>query len=1103
MLKRTTICALILIGLCAFFAVDKAKAQTVWGKTAFHVDQNSRQLYGYHATELDYWAWVYYDAYVEGFIRNQFGATLDSDSDLDTGGLAEAFTQITYAPGQTYYVISDHYVGAYYSQPGPGGVIQYANPFGFGFSGPSGGYRGIFGFSPGPPVYTTYRLYYLGWTGWELVFKGEPHIDQMVPASAPLGVSIEVNFSGTNFGLTPTINVGGSGVTVGSITYSTDTRITAIFNIASNASTGNHSVSVSASGYTSNSVNLMVGDRTPQINSINPSRGSAGEVVPVTISGLGFGSNPIVNVGGGINVSVTSSSDQQITANFSIPSTTLPGDHQVRVTSNGVGGTGFVSGGGSSATSNAVNFTVNAQSAPRIISYSPQSAQLGVSIEINVIGENFGTTRSLQISGQGVTVQSYTSVSDPDHQIVAILNVAANAETGNHSITVSAGGLTSNSVNFQVGDRTPHITTITPPFGLRGTTTPVVVTGSGFGINPTLQVSGTGVNVTINSASDTRIDATFVISSLAETLTRMVTVTSRGASGNGFVQTPGANPNATVPFDIKSARVKINSVDAQFAPSVERLDINYTITPVGTIAPFARLEIFKKGDDINPIFRDESIPRGGSNIQYSQGGTHGWDGIANQGPDLGNFIGPENSPFKVRITIAADATFANTQMNEREFKVEVDSIETTPTYKSEYKIIKPQPTPTPVPARTPEIETQVKAVVKLKDKLNTKGGVPTRIPFKLHWNFVDADDTAGGKIDRNGDQENDNALIINGGKSGAGSVMWKQMSGITTTVDSAGQSAVTDVIVTPGLDLGSATIIFLSSNVAGDNYILKLQVKTGAGLLVGKETKFAKWSVRKSLTYSNFYKMKGGVDVKSIASHDNVDQGKAFSGDGYTDYTAGRNQTDLTEAQSKDFVVPTLPPNPLTDSFPELPAQQELTDFNTGSPTAKAAAKAAIEAKAQHWYQRNTEPAYLGQACVNYANSISAAQYSIIGGRWLHEKFDGRDKKAIGVPDYYPEGIRIIGSDAQPHDPDLDWGEVEGGEAGHFAFIFLNTKPLERQIIAARHEVGHGSDHELFGPGDHDVSGLMHSTAEQGNDFPYGNPFFSEQSIRRLRGWKR
>jgi len=1085
-----------MLALCAFVAVNKTNAQTVYGISGFDYDENTHQLYGYHATQLDYYAWLYYDAYVEGFIYDRFGNELDFDSDLDTGGLAEAYTQTTYSPGQTYYVISDHYVGAYYYIEEPGGGIDYWNPFGFGFAGPGGGYGGLFGFSPGPEVYTTYQLYYLGWTGWEIIFAGEPHIDQMIPTSAPLGVSIEVNFSGTNFGVSPTINVGGSGVTVESITFTTDTRITAIFRIADNASTGNHSVSVTSNGYTSNSVNLMVGDRTPQITSINPSSGNAGDTVGVTITGTGFGSNPSVNVSG-INVSITSRGDQQITANFSIPSTATPGSHAVTVTSNGVGGSGFISGGGSSSTSNSVSFTVNAPAAPRIINYSPQSAQLGTNIEINIQGENFGTSGTVQISGSGVTVTGYTPVADPAHQIVAQVSIAENAPTGNRSITVVAGGLTSNSVNFQVGDRSPAIDTITPPSGIRGTTTEVVLTGHGFGTSPTLQISGTGVNITINSATDSRIVATFSISGLAEELLRTVTLTSRGVTGNGFTQTPGATPTAQKTFDINSARVKINSVDKRFAPSVERLNITYSITPTGFNAPVGKLEIFKNGDSTNPIYRDTSIATGGTNVPYSQNGQAGWDGVANMGQEAGRFMGPENSPYLVRITIASDGTFATKQMAEKSFAIEFDSLETTPNYKNELNIIKPIPAPNPE-----EIPKEIQAVIKLKNKAGS--GVATLVPFKLHWSFEDIDDTArktgidtDGQGDDNAPAENHGKRITTATPPGTISIMWKAVAGTTTTVDPAGQTAISDSIVTAGADQGTAKISFLSSIMAGDNYELKLEIKNKEGVLV-KEFKFKKWSVRKELEFTRFFKMQGGVDVKSVASRDNVDP--AFSGDGYTDYRTGNTQTNLSAAQSPEFVVALLPPNPSTDpQHPELPTQQELTDYASTNATVKAAAKAAIEAKAQSWVDRNTDKNYLGGEVIKYAQSIGAPAFSLIGARYIHEKLDGRDK-ANGTP-YYPAGIQINGTDGEKHDPDADWGEFEGGEAGNFALIFLNTDPLERLIVASRHEVGHASDHTLFGAGDHASSGLMHPNANQNNTFPFGDGNFNDSSILHLRGW--
>ena len=57
--------------------------------------------------------------------------------------------------------------------------------------------------------------------------------------------------------------------------------------------------------------------------------------------------------------------------------------------------------------------------------------------------------------------------------------------------------------------------------------------------------------------------------------------------------------------------------------------------------------------------------------------------------------------------------------------------------------------------------------------------------------------------------------------------------------------------------------------------------------------------------------------------------------------------------------------------------------------------------------------------------------------------------------------------------------------------------------MAARHEVGHVSDHTPFGgaAGDHASSGLMHPTANQNNTFPFGDGNFNDSSILHLRGW--
>jgi hypothetical protein len=73
----------------------------------------------------------------------------------------------------------------------------------------------------------------------------------------------------------------------------------------------------------------------PRVNSISPTQGRISANTSVTITGLGFGSNPTVSAGTGISVTVNSASDSQIQATFNVSSTAPGGNHQVTVTANG------------------------------------------------------------------------------------------------------------------------------------------------------------------------------------------------------------------------------------------------------------------------------------------------------------------------------------------------------------------------------------------------------------------------------------------------------------------------------------------------------------------------------------------------------------------------------------------------------------------------------------------------------------------------------------------------------------------------------------------------------------------------------------------------
>jgi hypothetical protein len=93
----------------------------------------------------------------------------------------------------------------------------------------------------------------------------------------------------------------------------------------------------------------------PVIDSISPMRGLIGATTNVTITGDGLGSNPSVNAGSGISVTVSSATSTQISASFIIATDAAAGNHSVTVTVSG-------------QTSNAVNFFVQVPTSLSVLS---------------------------------------------------------------------------------------------------------------------------------------------------------------------------------------------------------------------------------------------------------------------------------------------------------------------------------------------------------------------------------------------------------------------------------------------------------------------------------------------------------------------------------------------------------------------------------------------------------------------------------------------------------------------------------------------------------------------------------------------------------------
>lgn len=278
--------------------------------------------------------------------------------------------------------------------------------------------------------------------------------------------------------------------------------------------------------------------------------------------------------------------------------------------------------------------------------------------------------------------------------------------------------------------------------------------------------------------------------------------------------------------------IKMNSIDANFAPSVEKLYVRYSIKPIGFTTSFGKIEVFKKGDNINAIYKDEKIKKTGTNIFYE------WDGKANLGANNGKFVGPKDSAYTIKISISEKSNFAPSCSDQKTSEVIIDSITLTPN--GAENLIKPNITAIVV-------DKDIEALIKIKKKDGT--GALTEILLKVDWSFEDPDDTAtNAGIDSNGVSGNDNAPILKGGKSGTESIMWKAKGGYTATIKKNFADSETKVAVP---DKGKTVIQFSASAIGGDNYILVAQIKDEAGSTVLKDEKTGVWSVRKKVKFNN------------------------------------------------------------------------------------------------------------------------------------------------------------------------------------------------------------------------------------------------------------
>jgi hypothetical protein len=206
-----------------------------------------------------------------------------------------------------------------------------------------------------------------------------PVVSSVSPATGAAGATVSIALAGQNFvaGAT-TVTVSGTGVTVSGVNVTAATALTATLAVASTASAGPRSVTVTTAGGSTSAATFTVTNSAggaPTIASLRQHDGATGTHVLQAVTGTGFVPNAttIAVSGSGVTVSGTAVIDStSLTATFDVSGDAVPGDRTVTVTTPG----------GASAP---VTFTITTPS-QAICSPSVQTVVTGVQAKFSATG---------------------------------------------------------------------------------------------------------------------------------------------------------------------------------------------------------------------------------------------------------------------------------------------------------------------------------------------------------------------------------------------------------------------------------------------------------------------------------------------------------------------------------------------------------------------------------------------------------------------------------------------------------------------------------------------------------------------------------------------
>ncbi len=557
--------------------------------------------------------------------------------------------------------------------------------------------------------------------------------------------------------------------------------------------------------------------------------------------------------------------------------------------------------------------------------------------------------------------------------------------------------------------------------------------------------------------------------------------------------------------------LEINRLDLLFAPGVERLNLTYSLVAA---KPFAKLEVFRVGELSSPVFVDFSIPRAGQNIEYTQAGAPGWSGEVTVGPSSGKLIGP--GFYFARISVANSPDFSGACSKSSLFKVEVHSIQLSA---ADGRPINKGDSDSGFSVNPGEGPYEIRAAVKLKKK--DQSPVATAAPIEVSWTFTDPGDPDATSAEsyefapprRLGKRENPSAHY------------WRAHPDSAARSDDDFKLTAASQTLLTGSEQGTAKIVFVLSGVGGDDFGLKVAVKTPTATLA--EQASANLVAVRVIAFNQIHEMQGLTHVSRNADRAKI---QPYYSPAFVSYSVGAPsvisaalsvkyiglfkdtatpQVSWAGQQAKQVTPWTLKYGLFAGSsgITEVPTQAELMSAEYEGVDVlllveKQLARVEIMKKAQAWAERIDSANSASQNAWEAAAGIP--NHSLVAIHHYHPKYSllGGDS----ATNEWPEWVRVTTYFGTYEGVDPDGGFVAGG--GTFAGLADSTTgvatlpdgfpdPTNENTVV--HEVGHATKsvfpRQDFGPL------LDHSEAPGLMDRNGSLNAFTNREIKILRGY--